>query len=141
MQSTRQEATIIEEYVHSLSWADYLRIEAMIYAFRNSLTAAGEMGTLFAVWVECRRIVRAHQQVVNDNLITARRRGTDKMNPLVCISLLLTLFRLPGRAARLRSAVFWAVRSWLCALVGLVGCCGFGLGLVCLVRWSLAALL
>ena len=76
--STLQGGTIIETYIRSLPWADYLRIEALIYVFRNSLAEAEETDILFAVWDECRRIVRTHQQNGIDNLVNARRVGTDR---------------------------------------------------------------
>ena len=69
---------MLNVYIRRLPWETYLRTEAMIYVFRNSLPDAEEIDALMAVWNECRRIIRAHQQNANDNLILARRMGTGR---------------------------------------------------------------
>ena len=73
-----QKSTVTEAYIRSLRWDSYLRIEAMVHAYRSQVPDVGDVAILFAVWKEFRRILFEHRQNVQDNAILRSRMGTDR---------------------------------------------------------------
>ena len=67
----RREAFAVGTCIQSVQQVDYLKLEAMLHVFRNSLIAARHKQVWLHVWNECRRLAYAHQHAFQAEAFSA----------------------------------------------------------------------